>query len=41
MKRPEDREEDEEQLLARISSDQPKIQKTVTLARDFAEMVRQ
>ncbi len=41
LKRPEDRNEKDENTLARISEGQPKLTETITLARKFAEVVRQ
>lgn len=41
LKRPEDRDEKDESLLARMSEGQPKLTETITLARKFAEIVRQ
>ena len=41
LKRPENRLESDEKLLAQIYEGQPKLIETVALARGFAEMVRQ
>jgi transposase len=41
LKRPEDRKEAEEKLLERISRDHPKLQQTISLAREFAAMIRE
>jgi transposase len=41
LKRPEDRSDKEESLLSQILVDQPKLQESVVLARNFTEMVRQ
>lgn len=41
LKREENRVEDEEKLLAQISSEQAKITTTIGLARDFAAIIRQ
>jgi transposase len=40
-KRPENRLEDDEKILEKISVDQPKLTTTIQLARKFAEIVRQ
>ena len=41
LKRPEDRVENDEQLLARVCEGQPKLIETLELARGFASLVRQ
>lgn len=41
LKRPEDRIESDETLLAQICDGQPKLIETVSFARGFAEMIRQ
>ena len=34
------RQEEDERILEKISNDQPKLQATIALARDFAKLVR-
>jgi transposase len=40
IKRPEDRKEAEENLLERISRDYPMLRQTISLAREFAAIIR-
>jgi transposase len=41
VKRPENRLEEDEKILSKISDEQPKLKTTIKLARAFAEIVRQ
>ena len=41
IKRPENRLEEDEKILEKISAEQPKLTTTIQLARKFAEIVRQ
>jgi len=41
LKRPEERSENQEAILAKLGDEQTKIRETITLARGFAEIVRQ
>lgn len=41
VKRPENRLEEDEKILSKISNEQPKLMTTIKLARTFAEIVRQ
>src|SRR5204863_3027968 len=40
LRRPETRTPDEEQQLAQLAAQQPELAEAVTLARDFADLVR-
>jgi transposase len=41
VKRPENRSDEDEKILSKISAEQPKLMMTIKLARNFAEIVRQ
>lgn len=41
VRRPDERLEDDEQLLAQLSEEHPKLRRTIQLARDFAAIIRQ
>lgn len=41
VRRPGERLEEDEQLLAQLSEGHPKLERTIQLARDFADIIRQ
>lgn len=41
VRRPDERLEEDEQLMAQLSEGHPKLERTIQLARDFADIIRQ